>query len=248
MEIISSRAIVLKLLDYRESDRLVTLFTLEHGRLSGIARGSRRSVKRFGGALELFAVLNVQIKLRNALSELTEADIVTIHSGIRGDLDRIAHAAYATELIASLTPEAMPNPRLFRLISAYLDHLDRNPATSSDRRFFEINLLNILGYRPSLDSCSRCGTVLRGGDGIPGRMVGTDLLCRLCGATGRAISPETLDLLAGSLATGCFGILQFLPAPLAEAGALLDSIIESHLDAPLRSLVFLREMGKLPGQ
>lgn len=154
VEIVTCSALVLNLADYRESDRLVTLFTLEHGRIAGIARGARRSVKRFGGALELFTHLSVHLKLKHALSELLDVDIVTIHSGIRGDLGRIAHAAYASELVATLAPEGMVNHRLFRLFSAYLAHLDVNPANGSDRRFFEINLLNILGYRPALDSCT----------------------------------------------------------------------------------------------
>lgn len=242
MEIIRCRAIVLKLSDYRESDRLVTLFTLEHGRLSGIARSARRSVKRFGGALEQFALLDVQMKLRHSLSEILETDIITIHSGIRGDLGRIAHAAYASELVASLAPEGMANHRLFRLYAAYLSYLDAHPANTSDRRFFEVNLLNILGYRPSLDSCCWCDAPLGSTPGVPARISGADVLCRDCGRGGRAVAPETLELLSVSLKTGRFGQLRFPEAALAEAGLLLDSAIALHLEAPLRSLVFLREM------
>lgn len=244
MESGSSEAIVLRLSDYRENDRLVTLFTLEHGRIAGVARGARRSMKRFGGALELFAVLTVRMRLRHALSDITDVDIVTIHPGIRGDLDRIAHAAYATELIASFTPEAMPNQRLYRLLSAYLDHLEGSTVAESDRRFFEMNLLNILGYRPSLEFCSRCGA---GFGPMPPRIVGTELLCSHCGITGRGVSPETPELLSRCLMTGRFGTVRFPPAPLAEAGLLLDSIIASHLASPLRSLAFLREMGGRSG-
>ncbi|GAM09807.1 DNA repair protein RecO [Geobacter sp. OR-1] len=243
MEIGNCRGVVLNLADYRESDRLVTLFTLEHGRISGIARGARRSVKRFGGALELFALLNLQVKFRNALSELLEADIVTIHSGIRSDLNRIAHAAYASDLIATFSPEGLANQRLFRLLTAYLAHLDAGLATVSDRRFFEINLLNIIGYRPELDQCSRCGSLLGEGAERAGRIFGGEVVCRRCGISCREISAETLELLSRSLKTGRFGLLSFSSATLDEAGALLDNAIESHLEKPLRSLAFLRELG-----
>jgi DNA repair protein RecO (recombination protein O) len=243
VEIVCCRAIVLKLADYRESDRLVTLFTLEHGRISGIARGAKRSIKRFGGALELFALLDVQMKFRHGLSELTSVDIITIHSGVRGDLQRIAHAAYMTELVASITPEGVPLPRLFRLVSSYLGYLDANPATSDDRRFFEINLLNILGYRPMLGSCSRCGGSLGEGSGNPPRIDGSSIVCPDCAPLCKEIPFETLKLLGMALKTGRFGALRFTPESLAQAGNLLDNAIASHLDAPLRSLQFLHEIG-----
>ncbi len=242
METVRCEAIVLKLADYRESDRLVTLFTLEHGRLSGIARGARRSVRRFGGALELFARLQLQMKVRHALSDLLEADIVTIHHGIRGDLYRIAHAGYACELLIALAPEGQANPRLFRLISAYLAHLDANPATPDDRRFFEINLLNILGYRPSLDACSRCGSAL--GDKSAGacHIAGGEVVCRACAPVGQLLSFETLGLLSRCLRTGRVGAVEFPPLALSEAGRFLDAAIASHVTVTLRSLAFLQEL------
>ncbi|MBT0665424.1 DNA repair protein RecO [Geobacter pelophilus] len=247
MELATCRGIVLNLADYRDNDKLVTLFTLEHGRISGIARGAKRSVKRFGGALELFAALNVQMKFRHALSELLEVDIITIHAGIRGDLGRIAHAAYAADLIATFSPEGQANQRLFRLLSAYLAHLDANPATLSDRRFVEINLLNIIGYRPELDACSRCG-VLIGETGVPGRINGAEVVCRQCGPASREIADETLKALSLALKTGRFGLVHFSGPALVEAGLLLDNAIEAHLDKPLRSLAFLREMESSCGQ
>lgn len=242
MEIVTCSALVLKLVDYRESDRLVTLFTREHGRISGIARGARRSVKRFGGALELFAHLTVHLKLKHGLSELVDVDIVTIHSGIRGDLGRIAHAAYASDLVATLAPEGMANHRLFRLISAYLDHLDAEPANGPDRRFFEINLLNILGYRPSLDCCGSCGTAIGGDAENPAHISGAAVACHQCSTSGISISAEALEFLTRCLKTGRFGLLRPAQCSLAEAGMLLDNAIESHCDMPLRSLGFLREI------
>ena len=232
--------------DYRENDRLLNLFSLEHGRISGVARGAKRSVRRFGGALELFARLFLQIKVRPGLSQVIEAEIVTIHPGIRSELARIAHAGYATELLAHFSPEGVPNQRLFRLITSYLGHLDSNPASPSDRRFYEINLLNILGYRPSLDCCSRCGRGLLDGRGDARAAAGGEVLCSVCGPYGRPLDPVTLDLLGRSLKSGRFGEIRFPPALLAEAGDLLDNAIASHLAAPLRSLPFLKELEAAP--
>lgn len=144
-------AIVLRLTDYGEADRIVSLFTLEQGRLSGIARGAKRSRKRFGGALESFAHLRLQMQQGTGLATLLSADIASIFLGIRGDLDKIGSAAYACELVERLTPEAEASPRLFRLLYCYLERLDQAPPSPSDRRFFAVNLLKILGYQPELE-------------------------------------------------------------------------------------------------
>ena len=144
-------AIVLRLTDYGEADRIVSLFTLEYGRLSGIARGARRSRKRFAGALEPFAQLKLQLQLRPGLATLQSADILSIYPGIRSELSKIGFAAYACELVERLTPEEEPNPRLYRLLVRYLEQLDSAPLSHSDRRFFAVNLLKILGYQPELE-------------------------------------------------------------------------------------------------
>ncbi len=99
------QAFVLSNSDYGESDRIVSLFTLEHGRLKGFARGARNSRKRFGPALETFARIDLQLNQKDGLSSLRSADVITLYSGIRGELGAIAHALYVCELVECLTPE-----------------------------------------------------------------------------------------------------------------------------------------------
>lgn len=240
MEILRCDAVVLGALDYREADRLVTLFTLEHGKVKGVARGAKRSIRRFGGALEQFARLAVQLALKGGLARIDGADVATIHPGIRADLLKIGYAGYACEAVDLLLPEGLPNPRLFRLLSAYLERLDTAPAAASDRRFFEANLLNVLGYRLPLEECASCGARLSAGC-YAGH--GEGLLCGRCGRGGRAVSRRTIELLAMALRTGRFGAVCFTPAELSEAGSILDPAIALHVSRPFRAIEFLREMG-----
>jgi DNA repair protein RecO (recombination protein O) len=144
-------AIVLRCVDYGEADRIVSLFTLEQGKLQGIARGAKRSRKRFAGALDPFAHLKLQLHHGAGLATLNSADIIGIFPGIRSDLIKIGCAAYACELVERLTPDEEANPRLFRLLYCYLERLDLAPPSPSDRRFFAVNLLKILGYQPELE-------------------------------------------------------------------------------------------------
>jgi len=216
MQTTECEAIVLSAMDYGEADRIVTLFTREHGKLRGIARNGKKSVKRFGPSFEIFARIRISLVLKEGLCSLRSADVVTVWPRIRGELERIGYAGYACELVDRFIPEALPVPRLYRLLCAYLEYLDASfPPCADDRRFFEVNLLNIVGYRLSLDSL--------GGDMGP-------------------VRDATFDTLKKAMETGRFGVIRFSLQSLEEAGKILDESIAAHLTRPLMSLHFLREV------
>jgi DNA repair protein RecO (recombination protein O) len=244
MRSLRCEALVLGTMDYRESDRIVTLFTLEQGKVKGIARGAKRSVRRFGGSLELFARLRTELVLREGLSGISSADILTVFPAIRKELAKIGLAGYACELTDALLPEGMCNPRLFRLLNSYLEHLDSFPSTPSDRRFFEMNFLNVLGYCPSLQQCAACAADFTGSPWTRHAKAADGLFCAHCGRGGNPVSMETVLLLRQTLQSGRFGMVIFPPPALIEAGSFLDCAIAAHLPRPLKALSFLREIGE----
>ena len=236
------QSFVLSSLDYGDSDRIVSLFSLEHGRIKAFARGARKSRKRFGPALEPFARIVIQAHIKEGLSSLQQADIISIYPAIRADLARIAHALYACELVDVITPEGHPIPRLYRLLAAYLERLETTAAIEDDRRFFEINLLNILGYRPSLETCSRCDAPFEDAGAV--LQEGGEAVCRFCSAGGRPLAPAALTTLAACLKTGTFGQIHFPPDVLRQAGGLLSDAISAHTGRRLKSLEFLQQIGR----
>lgn len=146
------QAIILSSMDYGDSDRIVSLFSLEHGRLKAFAKSARNSKKRFGGSLEQGSSVDALVTVREGgLCRLEKTENCRIFTNLLRQLESMALAMYACDLIEQLTPEGHPLPRLFRLLFSLLEHLDQQTATSADRRFFEINLLNILGYRLSTE-------------------------------------------------------------------------------------------------
>ena len=161
------QAIILSTMDYGESDRIISLFSLEQGRIRAFAKGARASRKRFGGMLEPGNRLELTLQIKQeGLSRLERVEASRCYPGLRGNLETLALSLYGCELVEALTPEGHPLPRLYRLLSALLDHLETGSGSPTDRRFFEINLLNILGYRPPLEeislrplqNCLRTGT------------------------------------------------------------------------------------------
>jgi len=233
------QAFVLSNSAYSESDRIVSLFTLEYGRIRGFARGARNSRKRFGPALETFARIDLQLGQKEGLSSLRSADVITLYPGIRSDLGAIAHGLYACELVEHLTPEGQPLPRLYRLLAAYLERLDSGKSDDADRRMFEINLLNILGYRPSLNGCSRCGSVFDERGAL--MQHGGELLCRFCAAVGHQIALTSLRSLNSCLTTSRFGQTIFDEEALQLAGILLDESLATHSARKFKSLEFLQQ-------
>lgn len=240
MRRVTDDGVIIGLMDYREHDRIVTFFTRDHGRIGGVARGARRSVKRFGGGLELFTRLTLNFTPADGLVTVHDVDPVTIYPGIRSTLEGIAHAGYACELVAALMPERMANQRLFRLLSAYLEQLNGSPASRSDRHFFEINLLNILGYRPPLETCCCCGDNLEREGGAWNSGADNGIYCHRCLRGGSRIGGDAIAGLVQSLATGRFGQICFPPKEQAEVEAYLDSCIAANLQRPLKSRAFLR--------
>lgn len=240
MKSLTDEAIVTGLMDYRETDRIVHLYSRDHGRISGIARGARKSVRRFGGAFELFARISINLVPTESLHILSSAEPLTIYQGIRTGLDKISHASYGVELLSALTPERLPNKRAYRLITAYLEHLDAAVADPSDRHFFEINLLNILGYRPPLENCPSCGATLMAEGGACLERQSHVLLCRRCSRGGSSLSASAVSLLFASLKTGRFGIVRFPEDDIAVIDSYMEAFIAANTGRTLKSLAFLR--------
>lgn len=151
-------AIVLYALDYGESDRIITFYTSEYGKLKGIAKGARRSRKRFSNALEPFSHGNIIFsqKGRRTLSLIENCDVVTHYAHIREDLESTLVSSYLIELIDKFTPDGKKNIELFQLLLNFLRLIDMGNSSDALIRFFEIRLLKLTGYEPVLDRCLIC--------------------------------------------------------------------------------------------
>lgn len=248
-------AVVLGTVDTGESDRVVSLFTRERGKCSAFARGARASRRRFGGLLEPFTLLRVEVRERRGaeLATLESAAAVDGHGNIRGDLARIACAGYACELARELVRDHEPHPDLFELLAAYLSLLDAAPAAPAALRAFELRALRAAGIAPRLDACSRCGARADGEERLRFDPAQGGVLCPSCapsaGPDARDLGRRTAALLerlqAGGLAVSRAVALG--PAEAAEARAALAAFIEHHLGRRLNARRFLDAMGAALG-
>lgn len=158
-----TEAVVLRLTDHGEADRIVTLLTASHGKVTAVAPGARRSRRRFGAALAPFGTGEASLRERRGQELLL---LESLHSDrgfprLSQELGRFSHAAYACELCLHLCPPGEPEPAVLALLRGYLGYLDALPLSEKPRveplRSFELRLLQAVGLGLSLQRCCACG-------------------------------------------------------------------------------------------
>ena len=153
-------AIVLRSLDYGESDRIITFYTDNFGKLKGIAKGARRSKKRFPNAFELFSCSSILFSRSNrgGLALVEGCDVTNYYSGIRSDLEGTLVASYFVDLVNQFTREGKKSRDLFQLLRDFLGLLEIGNSSETMMSFFELRLLKLTGFEPVLDRCAACRT------------------------------------------------------------------------------------------
>ena len=152
-------AIVLSTLDYGESDKIVSFYSADFGKIKGIAKGAKKSRKRFANALEPFTNVSLLFSQRRAgaLSFVENCAITNHYGRIRDNLRTTLTASYFVELTDRFTLEGKASEKLFVLLSQFLSLLNENNGNSEKlARIFEIRLLKLMGYEPSLERCIKC--------------------------------------------------------------------------------------------
>jgi DNA repair protein RecO (recombination protein O) len=177
-----SLAIVLRVIDFSESSCVVTLFTRDFGKLTGLAKGARRPKGPFESALDLLSVVRLMVirKSSDALDLLTEARLERRFRSASRDLARLYAGYYVAELLVDLTHDDDPHPELFDIAVRTLTDLDGDGHVPTTLIRFELAALNILGHKPSLDLCVSCGTPVPDQPRVPFGLISGGVLCPDC--------------------------------------------------------------------
>ncbi len=149
----STDAIILNVIDYSESDRIVSALTRDHGIISAIAKGARNSKRRFPGTLEPFSDITMDLFLKPGLDlfRLEAATLNTANLGIREDLDIFAHAAVLMEIIKEHLGSLDPSPMTYDSLSRSLRLMNRDSQWFSVWAIGMVKILTSLGYGIDLE-------------------------------------------------------------------------------------------------
>ncbi len=192
-----TEAVVLRHTDWGEADRLLWLFTREQGKVRIIAKGVRKLRSRKAGHLEPFIHSNLLLAYGREMWIVTQAETISAFIPLRENLVRLGYASYVIELLDRFTYEEGENKPLFRLLVDTLSRLSSEADPVFAVRYYEIRLLDLVGYRPQLFNCVSCNSPIQPEDQYFSASQG-GILCPRCGAggaEGRPISVGALRLL-----------------------------------------------------
>jgi DNA repair protein RecO (recombination protein O) len=153
-------AIILKRIKLGEADRIITFYTADHGKSKAVAKGTRRPKSKLGGHVELLTYSRLLIAKGRNLDIITQAQTIDSFISIKDDLNRMSCGLYILELVDSFTEESIENHQLFDLLLDSLHQLSQTTKFDTFLRYFEIHLLDCIGYRPQFQQCANCNSSL----------------------------------------------------------------------------------------
>lgn len=157
--IFRTKGIVLRRRNIGETDRILTIYTENYGKLSALARGVRRTTSKLAGHLEILVESNLHLVQGKSYLIITSAEEKTRFKTIGKLLPQTSTAYYLADLICLLTQDEVPQKEVYNLLFKGLKLLE-----TKDHRLltpaFTINLLTLLGFRPELYQCVVSGEKL----------------------------------------------------------------------------------------
>jgi DNA repair protein RecO (recombination protein O) len=235
-----AQGIVLRSMRLGEADRIVTFYTQGNGRLRAVAKGIRKSKSRFGGRLDAFTHVDLQLyKSRGDLDIVTQADILSRPKRIRADYAAFCAASAMADAVDRTTPEREKNVRAFLLLRSALQALEDGASDPSLLAYaFLAKLAEMAGLHPTLRACVECGS---------------DALVAFSHGRGGAVCANCVDRADAKIENGLLGSWVALldrdwtdlreatmPLPAKQAlGVMLLTFVQWHTESRLRAFALL---------
>ncbi|MBM3118173.1 MAG: DNA repair protein RecO [Chloroflexi bacterium] len=241
-----TEAIILKRTKLGEADRILTFYTPELGKLKAVAKGTRRPQSKLGGHVELLTHSRLMLARGRNLDIITQAQTINNFLPIKDDLKLISRGLYIAELVDSFTGEHIEDRELFNLLLKTLHQLSQMKGGELVLRYFELHLLDHLGYRPQLQRCTECNSPLKPETNFFSSSQG-GALCYECGyhePMARPLSLNALKVLR--LWQNCDYVtamrVRINPGLATELEQLLREYIRYLLERQLKSTAWLDKL------
>lgn len=187
-------AVVLRHADWGEADRLLTLYTREEGKLRAVAKGARKLLSRKAGHLEPFTRVALLLARGRDFWIVTQAETVEAYLALGQDLTRTGYAAYIVELLDRFTYEEGEHQLMYRLLVETLKRIAEEEDPFWAVRYYEVHLLDLLGFKPELFECVQCRQPIQPEDQFFSLLRG-GVVCPNCAAIEGGLKPVSLEAL-----------------------------------------------------
>ncbi len=240
-------AVVLRHADWGEADRILTLYTREQGLARALAKGARKINSRKAGHLQPFTHAILQLAKGRDLLIVTQAETVNAFLPLHDDLIKTGNAAYAAELLLRFSYENEgADPSLFRLLVETLERIEKEDDAWLPIRYYEMRLLDAVGFRPQLFECANCGRKILAEDQFFSFMAG-GVICPRCGEgilNLTRVSLETLKYLRHFQRSSYKDASRAQPSDETrkEAETLMQGYFAYLLERELNAQGFLKEI------
>jgi DNA repair protein RecO (recombination protein O) len=162
--IVHTEGIVLKTFDFRETSRIATFFTKDHGKVKGVLKGIRKDFRKFGSSVDTFSVNDIVYYQysRSDLHLISQCDLKQFFFSARQDYKKNVAANYTLELVDTVMPPEYPNRKVYSLMLDFLGSLEGAVDIDKLVHIFQIKVLLLSGFRPHIDACLKCRRKIEG--------------------------------------------------------------------------------------
>lgn len=158
MSYVKTKGIVIKEINIGEADKIITIFTKSHGKVSASARGARRPRSRCVAGSQLLCYSDFVLYKGRDMFSVNNCEVIEPFYEIRNDIVKLTYSAHFVELISDAIQENQPSAKLLQLFLNSLYLLTKNQKSPElISRIFELRLLSIIGYAPYVSGCVECG-------------------------------------------------------------------------------------------
>jgi DNA repair protein RecO (recombination protein O) len=245
--ILTTEALVLRTMKYSESSLIATLFTRDHGKISLLAKGARRKTRPFGASVEVMNHVCAVIyhKSQRELQLLTQCDLVKRYPVLVEDLPCMGIGMTAVELLHLSTEHDEPHPEVFDLTVNLFQTLQSATQRYKNALYaYEVRLLGLLGFKPSLRQCVSCKEDLSSfRTAMPQgrlRVTGNGVLCERCGERSDA------GVVISSAACAALESFQNIEGIEASLRVVVTKEMSRDIEETLRHLVQVHLTGMRP--
>jgi DNA repair protein RecO (recombination protein O) len=246
MQETTTSAIIMRIREIGESDLLVTFFTPDKGQVKGVAKGARKSRKRFANCLETFSLVNLEYgwKKEGGLCLLHSGKLLDAYPALRSDFSTLSRASYLIELTEVLFPTGVAEREMFELLRGSLESLARGTAPELSMILFEARALALGGYAIRTGRCCCCGRSYTGSGTAVFRQDRGGIACLRCQEESTKTPPlrpagvQALENIQGGSICDCAD-LTLTDEVVMEIRAVLRLHREYRLEHRLKTLRYL---------
>ena len=245
----TTEGVILRRRNIGEADTIFTVFSPTEGKFDAVAKGVRKARSHMRGHLEPLTRSKLLLAHGRNLDVFTQAETITGYRTLREDLDLCGAAVYCAELVVRFTAERQEHRELYALLLDVLDALDGR-APLHTVRYFELQLLGLMGYEPQVDACAICANRLPEADVLLSASAGGFVCadCRAVAGAGRVISVPAIKVLryARVVDLAAFAALRLDQSLAREVQSAVAELIRYVLDREPNTGKYLDQIARLP--